>query len=69
MAEGRQDDAWNHTASLMALLVNINRDSKKTQAVDADRFHPFAKRRRQEARQSAPKVGIDVLKMFLSGGG
>jgi hypothetical protein len=44
MADGKQRDAWAHTSSLMALLVNINRDPKRGRAVKPDDFNPFAQR-------------------------
>lgn len=45
MATGRRTDQWWHTASLLAMLVNINRDPK-TSAVAAAEFHPFTPRRK-----------------------
>ena len=40
MAEGRQRKLWDHTASIVATIVNVNRDPKKS-PVPASRFHPF----------------------------
>jgi len=42
MVDAKRRDEWNHTASLMALMVNINRDPKKGRAVKPDDFHPFS---------------------------
>ena len=41
MAESRQQDAWNHTAVLLAMLANVNRDPKKSRAYKPADFHPI----------------------------
>ncbi len=41
MAESRVRDEWNRTASLMALLANVNRDPKKHGPYKAPDFHPL----------------------------
>lgn len=46
---------WNIAAAGMALLANINRDPKKSNAFGPGDFHPMVERR--EA-----KASIDVLK-------
>jgi len=46
MAEARQRDNWNHTAAVMALLVNINRDPKKSRPAKPADFHPMVRRRK-----------------------
>ncbi len=55
MAEGRMRHDWNIAAASMALLANINRDPKKSQAFGPLDFHPMAERK-------DAKVGIEVLK-------
>jgi hypothetical protein len=48
MAEGRIRENWNHTAQLMALTANINRDPKrKPKPYSPADFHPM-----ENARQS-----------------
>jgi hypothetical protein len=42
MAEAKQCDDWNHTASMLAMLVNTA-FGKKGQPVTGAKFHPFAK--------------------------
>jgi hypothetical protein len=45
MAEGRSRAAWNHTASIMALLANINRDPRRrSQPYKPEEFTPHASR-------------------------
>ena len=41
MAESKGREAWNHTASVMALLANCHRDPKKTRAFKPNDFHPY----------------------------
>lgn len=41
MAQARQQDAWNHTASVLAMLANVNRDPKKGRAFKPTDFHPM----------------------------
>jgi hypothetical protein len=52
MAEARDRQHWNHTASVLCLIANVNRDPKKTQAFQASDFHPY------ETRQSSGGVPI-----------
>jgi len=41
MTHARQQDAWNHTASVLAMLANVNRDPKKGRAFKPTDFHPM----------------------------
>lgn len=59
MAEGRKIELWNHTSSIAATLINVNRDPKKP-AVSAEKLHPFAKKLRD--REPVVKADISVLK-------
>ena len=49
MAEGRSREAWNHTAAVLAMLANCNRDPKKGKALGPADFHPYAPRQRGPA--------------------
>lgn len=41
---------WDHTAAVLALLANVNRDpKKKPKAYDIADFHPYRKVRRKVA--------------------
>lgn len=45
MGRGRAARAWDHTASILAMLANINRDPKKKRSGYAPtEFHPFEQR-------------------------
>jgi hypothetical protein len=59
MVDAKRRDEWNHTASLMALMVNINRDPKKGRAVKPDDFHPFS------GKQKSGGKGIPLTKSAL----
>lgn len=63
MAHGRQNDQWNHTADLMALLANCHRDPKQTrQPFRREQFHP---RPKKAAKPKPVPAGIDLLKQLF----
>ena len=55
MAEARQREQWNHTASLLALLANCHRDPKKTRPYKPAQFHPHGR-----PRKPAPAATADI---------
>lgn len=61
MAEARGRERWNHTASLLALLANANRDPKRTRAFRPADFHPHL----QDRKPPAARVGVQVLKQVF----
>jgi len=40
MAEGLRCEQWRHTSATLAMLVNVNRDPKKT-PLRLDHFNPY----------------------------
>jgi hypothetical protein len=63
MGESRSQQAWAHTSSVLALLANIHRDSKKTRAYKPADFNPHIRK----SSVTIQKVGISVLKqVFIS---
>lgn len=58
MAEARKREAWQHTANLLAMLVNCHRDPKKSSAAKPKDFDPYARRNQRVLR----KASVDVLK-------
>ena len=63
MGESRSQQAWAHTSSVLALLANIHRDSKKTRAYKPADFNPHIRK----SSVTIHKVGIGVLKqVFIS---
>lgn len=50
MTQARCESEWNHTASLMALLANINRDPKKQSSpFKPEDFHPLMPKKPKSA--------------------
>ncbi len=66
MAHARQRDAWNHTATLLAMLANVNRDPKKGRAFKPADFHPIPASERP-APGPPLKGDIGMLKVFVKG--
>ena len=63
MAQARQEDNWNHTAAVMALIANVNRDPKRGRALKPADFHPALPGRRERTGPPAPLKGdIAMLK-------
>ena len=67
MTHARQQDAWNHTASALAMLANVNRDPKKGRAFKPADFHPMPPapqtQTARRAQSSPPPIeNIRVLK-------
>ena len=63
MGEARSQQAWAHTSSVLALLANVHRDSKKTRAYKPADFNPHMRK----TPVTIQKVGISVLKqVFIS---
>jgi len=69
MAQARQEDNWNHTAALLAMLANVNRDPKKGRSFKPADFHPAlpARRKRTESPPPPLKGDITMLKVFVPG--
>lgn len=66
MADGRQSEAWNHTASLLAMLANIYRDTKKRpRPFQMQNFHPHLA---QAAKRSEFDGAMRVLSACLPRG-
>jgi len=65
MAEAKSRAAWDHTASILALVANIHRDPKKSRPFVPADFHPHERRKQHPA-----KVGVAALKsIFVDRGG
>lgn len=61
--EAGQRDAWSRTAHLMATILNVNRDPRKSKVVSPDDLMP------KPRRQPRPlTTDITALKMFLTKG-
>ena len=67
MADGKQREAWNHTAHLLAMIDNRLSFGKRNSASKPSDFHPFLLReKRHKDDELLPNpLGIQVLKIFL----
>jgi hypothetical protein len=61
-AEAKVKESWDHTASLMALIANVNRDPKKGRALKPKDFHPFYSSRRR-SRVSVEQLSREMTKI------
>ena len=64
MAEGRLDQAWNHTSAILALLANVHRDPKKRRPFRPEDFHPFKRRSSVGVRITRENIGL-LKKAFI----
>jgi hypothetical protein len=65
MADARQREAWNHTASLLALLANCHRDPKRARSYTLADFHPCLDAR---PPRPPPPADLSILKaVFVDG--
>ena len=48
MAEATGRESWAHTAAVLALIANVNRDPKKTRPYRPGDFDPYAARKKRE---------------------
>lgn len=64
MAQARQQEAWNHTAALLAMLANVNRDPKKGRALRPTDFHPNPAARPPEPATLKGDIGM-LKKVFV----
>jgi len=67
MAEGRGRDNWAHSSVLLALIVNVNRDPKKTRAFKPADFDPYADKYSKRG-VVVNKDNISVLRNAFVGG-
>jgi hypothetical protein len=63
MVEEQQDNWWDHTASVMAIIAEVNRDKKKNPTpFTASRFHP---RKAKLKQQTIEQVDLRILKSIF----
>ncbi len=63
LAEAKSKAEWSHTAALLAMTANVNRDSKKRpQPYTSDDFNPHARRAKQKV---FTKANVQALKALL----
>jgi len=63
MVEEQQDNWWDHTASIMAIIAEVNRDKKKNPTpFTAAKFHP---RKAKQKQPPAEQVDLKILKSIF----
>lgn len=67
MARGRIKNEWGHTASLMALICNVNRGAKQ-KAFTPEDFMPRMEPKKDEIIHST-KLGFRVMKSIAESSG
>lgn len=66
MVEARQRDQWNHTADLMALLANLQRDPKRrARPFERGHFHPLREIRRRPPARTSGRISMDTVETLL----
>ncbi len=66
MAEGAGRESWNHTASLLTLLANVNRNSKKkAKPYQLSDFHPHRTEKQDSGGLKICKSNKSMLKMLV----
>jgi hypothetical protein len=61
MAEAKSKDNWNHTSTLLALMININRDPKKQRAVKPKELNPHEQKVKDVLRGKGLRILKDVF--------
>ena len=56
MADGRGKMEWALTSNLMAMIVNVMRDPKKSKAASASEFNPY------QQKKHAGKAPLSILR-------
>jgi hypothetical protein len=61
MAEAKSRDNWNHTSSILALIINVNRNPKKQRAVKPNELNPHEQKVRAILRGKDLRILKDVF--------
>lgn len=67
MAEGHHRDVWQHTASIMALIANVNRDPKKGRPFKPSDFNPYVSKKRCTDVIVVTQENVSLLKQAFMG--
>ena len=65
MAEGAQKERWNHTASLVAKLHNVN-CTRKPDMIRAEEVHPFMGKKRSSRGIPLTRGNLRSLKSWAT---
>jgi hypothetical protein len=62
MADARSRAGWNHTAHLLCLIANVNRDPKKVRAFKPADFNPHTHQNKQRF-MSVDRLADEVMRI------
>jgi len=65
MSDGLLENQWSHTASILALIANVNRDPKKHKALKPDDLNPTVQK--EEDAVEMPQSDLTELREFFTG--
>lgn len=66
MVEARQRDQWNHTADLMALLANLQRDPKRrSRPFERGHFHPLQEVSQTPVKRTSGRISWGAFESML----
>ena len=61
MSEAKSRDDWRHTAALMALVANVNRDPRKQRPLKPEDFNPHEQKPKTVIRGKGLRILRDVF--------
>ena len=61
MSESRSRDAWRHTAAVMSLIANVNRDPRKHRPFRPEDFNPHEQKPKAVIRGKGLRILRDVF--------
>ncbi len=61
MSEAKSRDAWRHTAAMMSLVANVNRDPRKQRPFKPEDFNPHEQKPKTVIRGKGLRILRDVF--------
>ena len=65
MSDGLLENQWSHTASVLAMIANVNRDPKKHKPIRPDDLNPTVQKEVPVAEM--PQSDLTELREFFTG--
>jgi len=62
MAHSRMEENWRHTASILTLMFNINRDPRKGNPAKPSDFYPFSENGKAASILVDRKEAADIFR-------
>jgi hypothetical protein len=61
MSESRSRDAWRHTAAVLALIANVNRDPRKHRRFKPEDFNPHEQKPKTVIKGKGLRILRDIF--------